>query len=62
VLVLSVTIVPAATLDPAVALQVDPPVAATVHERMLEPWVQVVELVDGLTLNSVYVVAAPEYE
>jgi hypothetical protein len=54
--------VPAATFDPAVAEHEDPAAAAVVQEMMLEPAVQVVEEVLGVTENKAQVVDAPEYE
>jgi len=55
-----VIIVPTATLLPATAEQELPPAAAVVQETMELPTVQVVDDVDGVTLNISHVVETPE--
>ena len=61
-LVERVMIVPAATVDPAVAVHEFPAADVVLHE-MIEPAVaHTSELVDAVTLYSVHVVLAPLYE
>lgn len=51
--------VPAATLLPAVAVQVAPAVEAVAQLMIAEPAVHVLVLVEGVTLISTQVVLAP---
>ena len=52
-------IVPAATLLEDVAELVLPAVAAVAKVMMVLPGVQVFELIDGVTVSKIHVVAAP---
>jgi hypothetical protein len=54
-----VMIVPAATLLEDVAELVLPAVAAVAKVMMVLPGVQVFELIDGVTVSKIHVVAAP---
>jgi hypothetical protein len=53
-------IVPAAIVLPAVTVQVEPAVAPVPQVIMAEPTVQVLVLVDGVTVHKLQVVLAPE--